>query len=329
MKYLCLLLLTFSVTYHSTAQRENILDFIPEKDKILFGDATWQLVYGNDNINIDKMIVSDGQLIISEILESEDYRISYFNKDNLLINQDVIKKEKKRLYLIEFPAFIKDSKGTYFGPVNQKQYQLKTDKYKVGKKINLKTKRKNKYYKKIWTFNSKPFESYSSIDTKKNELTFWIKSTDDNSLNYSATKSSSQLLTNNYSDYLQLKPTTNQNILIILDNVENKLIGVTMAGKILFSEELKVTVPGVAINYKLEFDEVTKKLYLFPLYNSDHFFHLILEDEIIVYEKISKPKDLSSHHAIIYNDDLYNVFTVPKLNLKAIYKHSFLEKTEE
>lgn len=326
MRYFPFFILILFVTSSIQAQKENTLDFIPKNERFIFGDATWDLVYSNETIDIDQMIISDEKLIITQYLHSDTYNILFLNDENLIVNREVVKRSNKHKYLIYYPRLFKDDKSIYYGPLSDKQYVLSSAKSKIVKEINLNTHKQNKYYKRIRTFNKTTFESYSSLNSQKNELTFWLKSKDDNSFSYSSSLKSKTLQVNDYADYLQIKPTEKKDVFVLLDNLKNKLLLVSYTGVVLFQHDLRHDIETIPIKYKLEMDDVTKKIYLFPLYKTKHFYSVQTNSNELILKNIEKDEKYFLHKAQVYNNHLYDIFSIPKLNIKAVYKSAILDE---
>jgi hypothetical protein len=320
MKKIIVIAILYLVNSFSLNAQDAYLSFIDDEKKEFFRNNGWELYYSNDDINFFDYIIKDGNLVIAST-EEYDYKIHFLNNERLIEKTKNISGNEN---MPQTPKLYIDQENVVFAPLTKFECRLIPEKERVRKKnrwSNYVKRRQGEVFKKYWHYNDFTIYSFASLDREngyqKVEIQFGVD--EKNLSRLYDTKVKSDYLT--YSDNAErVEIEIFEDKIFLVDNFKSKFLVFDFSGDQIAEMDLsdyndgKSALHGGAL---LRIDHVNNKMYL--VYRK-YFFQIKSSENNFYFEKIDLSGDFRFYKTRLYDNYIYNIFSLGDTKGRAIYR---------
>ncbi|ADR21329.1 hypothetical protein MATR_10420 [Marivirga tractuosa] len=303
-----------------TAQ-DSILNFIDDDKKEFFRNNGWELYYGSDNIEFYDYVIQNGDLVIAERV-GENYKIHFLNESRLIEKSKSIKGNN---HIPGLPKLYIDQKNIAFAPMQKFECRIIPEKERLKKKnrlLNWNKRRKGEFFNKYLHYRDYTFYSFASLDREngfqKTEIQYG-KDEKNLSTLYVAKIKSDYLSYSNNADRIEIEFLESR--ILLVDNFNHKFLAFDFDGNKLYEVDFSQFEEKNTTTYlsdaRLRKDPVNDNMYL--IFHKD-LYQITGQGNTFQFEKIIINGNIIFSKSRVYDNYLYNLFSLDSENGRAIYR---------
>ncbi|MGJ3233598.1 hypothetical protein [Marivirga sp.] len=320
MKKIILIAILYSLNSFSLKAQDAYLSFIDEDKKEFFRNNGWELYYSNDDIKFFDYIIHKENLVIASTKEY-DYNIHFLNKERLIEKTKNISGNENMPLT---PKLYLDEENVVFAPIPKFECRIIPEKERIKKKSRWKNFRKRsngEFFQKYWHYGFYTIYSFASLDKENGfqKVEIQLGLDEKNLSTLYTTKVKSDYLTYSYkAERVELEIFEDK--IILVDNFKSKFSVFDFSGHQLAEKDLsdfsknKSTHFGGAL---LRRDPVNNKMYLVFRNN---LYQIKSVEKNFHFEKIDLKGDFRFSKSRVYDNYIYNLFSLGERKGRAIYR---------